>query len=270
MAVGPRGVPGSARTAGREARPQQPPTPARTTPVEQPTAVTRADRGHRPERRVGVRGQRMPRSARRAQLLAAAQEAFVESGYHAAAMDDIAERAGVSKPVLYQHFPGKLELYLALLDQRADDLERELRAALASSTHNKARVYATVEAYFAFVTRAGSAFRLLFESDLIHDGTVAARIDNAFRRCAEAFADEIIADTQMRRAEAMVLAMALTGMAQIAARNWAVFESSVPHDEAVQLVGKLAWRGLGGFPRSGDTPEVSVTEAVTTEAPSAD
>ena len=59
-------------------------------------------------------------------------------------MDDIAERAGVSKPVLYQHFPGKLELYLALLDQRADDLERELRAALASSTHNKARVLSLI------------------------------------------------------------------------------------------------------------------------------
>ena len=59
---------------------------------------------------------RLPRSARRKQLLEAAQEVFVAQGYHAAAMDDIAERAGVSKPVLYQHFPGKLELYLALLD----------------------------------------------------------------------------------------------------------------------------------------------------------
>ena len=50
---------------------------------------------------------RLPRSARRKQLLAAAQEVFVAQGYHAAAMDDIAERAGVSKPVLYQHFPGQ-------------------------------------------------------------------------------------------------------------------------------------------------------------------
>ena len=63
---------------------------------------------------------RLPRSARRKQLLAAAQEVFVAQGYHAAAMDDIAERAGVSKPVLYQHFPGKLELYLALLDTHCD------------------------------------------------------------------------------------------------------------------------------------------------------
>ena len=53
------------------------------------------------------RGGRLPRVARRRQLLAAAQEVFVAQGYHGAAMDDIAERAGVSKPVLYQHFPGQ-------------------------------------------------------------------------------------------------------------------------------------------------------------------
>ena len=69
---------------------------------------------------VASRPARMPRSARRKQLLAAAQQVFVANGYHAAAMDDIAERAGVSKPVLYQHFPGKLELYLALLDTHCD------------------------------------------------------------------------------------------------------------------------------------------------------
>src|SRR5215469_18651476 len=56
------------------------------------------------------RGTRLPRQARRRQLLQAAMEVFVARGYHAAAMDEIAERAGVSKPVLYQHFPGKQEL----------------------------------------------------------------------------------------------------------------------------------------------------------------
>src|SRR5215471_19035002 len=91
---------------------------------------------------------RLPRSARRKQLLAAAQEVFVQQGYHAAAMDDIADRAGVSKPVLYQHFPSKLELYLALLDQRSGDLIDAVRTALASTHDNKQRVEATIAAYF--------------------------------------------------------------------------------------------------------------------------
>src|SRR3954464_8958230 len=115
-----------------------------------------------------VRGGRMPRSVRRKQLLAAAQEVFVANGYHAAAMDDIAERAGVSKPVLYQHFPGKLDLYLALLDTQAEALADAVIAALAGTNDNQARVHAVLSAYFAFVDRSDhdGAFRLIFESDI--------------------------------------------------------------------------------------------------------
>src|SRR5690348_18113652 len=94
---------------------------------------------------------RLPRSARRKQLLAAAQEVFVAQGYHAAAMDDIAERAGVSKPVLYQHFPGKLELYLALLDTHCDAIIAKMRSAMQSSTDNRVRMAGAISAYFDFV-----------------------------------------------------------------------------------------------------------------------
>ncbi len=65
---------------------------------------------------------RLPRDERRAQLLSAALEVFTAAGYHSAAMDEIADRASVSKPVLYQHFPSKLELYLAVLDLHIDSL----------------------------------------------------------------------------------------------------------------------------------------------------
>ncbi len=86
----------------------------------------------------------MPRTARRAQFLESALEVFVAQGYHAAAMDDIAEKAGVSKPVLYQHFPGKLDLYLALLDQSCDTIIHACNEALASTDDNKMRVTATM------------------------------------------------------------------------------------------------------------------------------
>src|ERR1700744_6600746 len=82
-----------------------------------------------------ARGGRMPRSARRKQLLAAAQQVFVANGYHAAAMDDIAMAAGVSKPVLYQHFPCKLDRYLALLDVQAESLLAAVADALAATDH---------------------------------------------------------------------------------------------------------------------------------------
>src|ERR1700754_2307864 len=109
---------------------------------------------------------RLSRSARRAQLLVAARDVFAAQGYHAAAMDDIAERAGVSKPVLYQHFPGKLELYRALLSTSADELVERVVVALESSTDNQQRAQAAVAAYFDFVAGEGQAYRLVFESDL--------------------------------------------------------------------------------------------------------
>jgi AcrR family transcriptional regulator len=197
------------------------------------------------------RGQRLPRSARRAQLLEAAQAVFVESGYHAAAMDDIAERAGVSKPVLYQHFPGKLELYLALLDQHCEILERLVREALASTHDNHQRVYATIAAYFDFVSRDGAAFRLIFESDLTNESAVRNRLDALGLVCADAVAEVIAEDTDLPPAEASMLGMSLTGMAQVSARHWLAMGSEIPQDEAARLVGSLAWRGLGSFPLVG-------------------
>ncbi len=196
-----------------------------------------------------VKGQRLPRSARRAMLLDAAQAAFVEHGYHSAAMDDIADRAGVSKPVLYQHFPSKLALYLALLDQHCRDLVHLVRQALASTDDNKARVFATVAAYYEFVSREGAPFRLIFESDLTSEVRVSQRLDQMAVDCADAMAEVIMADTGASPADARVIGMALTGMAQISARDWLAQGSPIPREEAARLVGQLAWRGLGGFPK---------------------
>src|SRR5690348_12749924 len=145
------------------------------------------------------RGTRLPRLARRNQLLGAAQEVFVAQGYHAAAMDDIADRAGVSKPVLYQHFPGKLELYLALLDQHCESLLHAVRTALASTTDNKKRVEATMHAYFAYVEDEGGAFRLVFESDLTNETAVRERVDKVALECAEAISQVIAEDTGLPR-----------------------------------------------------------------------
>src|SRR3954453_15681796 len=94
----------------------------------------------RPAAAPARRTSRLPRSARRVQLLQAAQDVFVAQGFHAAAMDDIADRGGFSKPVLYQHFPGKRELYLALLEEHVGQLVDKVREALAATDDNAGRV----------------------------------------------------------------------------------------------------------------------------------
>ena len=194
------------------------------------------------------RGTRLPRMARRRQLLGAAQEVFVAQGYHAAAMDEIAERAGVSKPVLYQHFPGKLELYLALLDEHAEALVTTVRDALESTTENKLRVQASMQAFSDFVAGAGEAYRLVFESDLRNVAPVRARVERANQQCAEMIARVIAEDTDAPSDEAYLLGMGLVGMAEVSARFWLSQQRAIPKDTAETLIARLAWRGISGFP----------------------
>ncbi|MEN3538442.1 MULTISPECIES: TetR/AcrR family transcriptional regulator [Microbispora] len=197
------------------------------------------------------RGTRLPRMARRRQLLSAAQEVFVENGYHAAAMDEIAERAGVSKPVLYQHFPGKLELYLALLDLHVDDMVTRIRQALESTSDNKQRVQAAIGAFFDFVSSQGEAFRLVFESDLRNVAPVRQRMERSLHESAEAISQVIQEDTGCSSDEAHLLGVGLVGMAEVSARYWLSSHGSIPKEAATQLMARLAWRGISGFPRTG-------------------
>lgn len=190
---------------------------------------------------------RLPRDERRATLLAAALEVFTAAGYHAAAMDEIADQANVSKPVLYQHFPSKLDLYLAVLDIHCEYLVEDIRAAVASSKDNAERVLATVNAYFDYINREGEAFRLLFESDMSVEPQVRERLSKMTYDCALAFSDAITTETGISQESAMMLAVGLIGTAQTTARHWLARSESIDRDLAVKLVSSLQWRGISGF-----------------------
>ena len=201
---------------------------------------------------VRPRGGRLPRRERRAQLLDSALEVFVAQGYHAAAMDDIADRAGVSKPVLYQHFPGKLDLYLALLDASCDAIIDNCRRALASTSDNKQRVAATVDVFYDYVARDTGAFRLVFESDLTNEPAVREQVERVTTECADMIAAVIHEDTGLPDAACRLLAASLVGMAQVSARFWLADARGIERSEAAALVAGLAWRGISGYPRTED------------------
>jgi AcrR family transcriptional regulator len=197
------------------------------------------------------RSSRLPRSARRTQLLQAAREVFVAQGYHASAMDDIAERAGVSKPVLYQHFPGKYDLYLALVDQNAAEIIAAVRQALASTDDHKQQVEAAMTAFFEFIDREGESFRLIFESDLTNDGAVQDRVTAVSLEVARAIADVIRSAAEVTDQDAEMLGIALGGMANVTARHWLRTGRTMPRDQAVRLLSRLCWRGIRGVPLAG-------------------
>ncbi|WP_110183137.1 TetR/AcrR family transcriptional regulator [Nocardioides solisilvae] len=197
----------------------------------------------------------MPRRERRAQLLDSALEVFVAHGYHSAAMDDIAERAGVSKPVLYQHFPGKLELYMALLDDSCNAITEKIREALASTQDNKQRVADAIAAFYSYVANDTGAFRLVFESDLTNDPAVRERVERVTEDAASSIALVIQQDTGLPMRACMLLAVALVGMGQVSARFWLADtaggdpEDAISQKDAAALVAALGWRGISGYPK---------------------
>ena len=215
--------------------------PVDRTQAAQPNAGT--------ARAAGQRSARLPRDERRAQLLAAAQEVFVANGYHGAAMDEIAETAHVSKPVLYQHFPSKRELYLALLDSHLEALTELMLGAMNSTTDNKERVQAVMRAYFRFIDSDDQAHRLVFESDLINDADVSSRLETFNKTFAEAIARVIAEDTKLPLLEAQLLGRGLAGMAQVSARYWLETDGNLDLDVASDLIYRLAWRGISRFPK---------------------
>jgi len=197
---------------------------------------------------------RLPRDERRAQLLTAALEIFSTAGYHAAGMDEIAEQAGITKPVLYQHFPSKLDLYLAVLDLHIDSLVYEVQKAIASKKENVDRVHATTEAYFRFIDSESEAFRLLFESDALTEPQVQERLNRMTYECARAVSAVIAVDTGLPEESAMMLGVGLIGTAQVTARYWLNRDGRLPLEKAAEFVAQLQWRGILSFPREPGAP----------------
>lgn len=167
------------------------------------------------------RGGRLPRDERRGQLVGSASEIFVDRGYHAAGMDEIADRAGVSKPVLYQHFPSKLELYLAVLHKHADNLVSSVRQALRTTTDNRQRLRAAVMAFFDFVEHDSQGYRLIFENDLVGVPQVSERVEGAISACTDAVFDLVSHDSGLDPHHARMVAVGLWESARSArATGW--------------------------------------------------
>ena len=179
------------------------------------------------------RGNRLPRDERRGQLLIVASDVFVDHGYHAAGMDEIADRAGVSKPVLYQHFSSKLELYLAVLHRHVDNLVSGVQQALRTTTDNRQRLHAAVQAFFDFIEHDSQGYRLIFENDYVTEPEVAAQVRVATESCTDAVFDLISADSGLDPHRARMIAVGLVGISVDSARYWLDSDRPISKEDAV-------------------------------------
>ncbi len=188
---------------------------------------------------------RLPAARRRRQLLDVALRVFAEQGFHPTSMNDIAEAAGVTKPVLYQHFGSKRELYLELLEDVGGQLRDEIAKATATATSPKEQVLAGFRAYFRFVAEHQPAFQLLFGGGTRRDLEFADAV-----RAVEVSIADIVAtlidipglDTERRR----LLAHGVVGIAEGTSRHWIIDGAPGDPDRLAAQVAELAWAGLRG------------------------
>lgn len=191
---------------------------------------------------------RMRAPERRKQLLEVARKVFGRRGYHTVTMDDVAREAGVTKPILYDHFPSKRELYRDLLEEDLANLKERLREALETSKGNRERIRGSFQAYFDFVDEEGAGFRLLMQE--------AVGPEREFREMVFLFRDEVLDQVtevivreskgSLDRGEAADVALGLVGMAETAAqRN--PDGSKEERRRTVDTLVRLAWRGITGL-----------------------
>lgn len=195
---------------------------------------------------------------RRSNIMIAGLEIFSEKGFHATAMDDIAERAGISKPILYQHFASKQDLYLGVMDERVDVLVAQVSNAIESTTGNRARLEAAIACYFRLVDEADHGYRLIFESDFTTNHDVRARVEDVVAQVSRVVGTEVMRQTGMSMGEANILAGGLCGMAQAAAWRWLRLGRPIPIEQAVAQTLNLAWNGLGAVNTQISSPQADI------------
>jgi AcrR family transcriptional regulator len=191
---------------------------------------------------------RLTAEQRRQQLVDVALELFARRGYRATTMDDIADAAGVTKPLVYQHFSSKRALYLELVNSIAQELLIAIRGAVMQAEGPRQQVEMGFAAYFRMVISREDEFRLLYGRDHADDkelGRALRTVEDAIAAAIEPLIDAGLDDDHRR-----LLAYAVVGMAEGASRRFMAQRTATEEsvEEAAprlaQRMADLAWAGL--------------------------
>ncbi|MGH3888587.1 MAG: TetR/AcrR family transcriptional regulator [Pseudonocardiaceae bacterium] len=186
---------------------------------------------------------RLPRQVRERQMLDAAVAVFSRRGFHLASMDDIAEVAGVSKPMIYAYLGSKDDLFIACIRREAQRLMELITAAVPTGAAREERLRRGLLAFFEFVTEHRDGWIVLYRQARVH-GTFAGEIAAARGRIIVMVAGLLASSSDDdARARAMPLAHALVGAAE-ALSDWGLdHPEEVPDTLATRLM-DFVWTGL--------------------------
>jgi AcrR family transcriptional regulator len=191
---------------------------------------------------------RLPAARRRRQLLDVALVMFAERGFHPTSMNDLAEAAGVTKPVLYQHFGSKRELYIELLDDVGTRLRESIGKATSEARTPRQQVERGFAAYFRYVADHEAAFQMLFGGGSRRDEEFAGyvrRVEASIAEFVGAMIDVPGLDEDTRR----LLAHGIVGLAEATSRFWLRHGRAGDPEQLALRVAELAWAGLRNLGR---------------------
>lgn len=171
---------------------------------------------------------------------------FAERGFHLTSMNEVADAAGVTKPVLYQHFPSKRALYLELLRAVGDDLMGRIRDAAETAGGPREQVEHGLRAYFCFVADEAAAYRLMFGGGTRRDAEFAEEATRVERSIAETIAP-LIAVEGLSPADRLLYAHGIVGLAEGTSRHWNADALDLDPGDIARKVAELAWGGLRGI-----------------------
>src|SRR6266851_2095034 len=193
------------------------------------------------ERRVR---RRLPAAERRETLIAAASELFAQRGYDHASLDEVAERAGVTKVIVYRHFASKKDLYMQLLATHRDELLRTLAEGMAAHRPLADRVPTVADAWFSYVEINPFAWAMLFQ-DVTGDPEIRAFHTGMRDTARSAIVGLLAAEPALRLKPGMLepvaelLRSAMTGLAL-----WWLEHRDVSRATLVETITQTTWHGL--------------------------
>ena len=191
---------------------------------------------------------RLSGTERRAQLIDVGRAVFAKRGYEAASMEEIADRAKVSKPIVYEHFGGKEGLYAVVVDREMDYVVRRITEAIAAGSPRE-RVERASLAFLNYVKDHPDGFAVLSQDSPLTAtrGRLSSLLNDLAERVGDVFA-ATFKEAGYDAKAAPIYAHALVGMVTFVGKWWTDVRKP-PVEEVAKHIGALAWMGLRHLPK---------------------
>jgi AcrR family transcriptional regulator len=192
---------------------------------------------------------RLTAAARRAQLIEIGREVFAERGYKATSVEEIAARANVSKPLIYDHFGGKEGLYAVVVDREMKHILNRIVEAVTSGSP-RARLEQATLAYLSYVRERPRGFAVLLRDapQLQRSGEMPALMYELADRIGDVFSEQF-REAGYDPKSAPIYAHALVGMVAFVGQWWTESDNPPSVETVASHIAALAWRGLRQLPR---------------------